>query len=155
MRANGVRVITLDDLRWSRCDVKSLNLLGNVLARQRALEAGAFEAIFVRNGVVTEGAVSNVMAVRRGTLFTAPTGPTILTGVTRQYVLDLAREDGVTIREEALTIAELVSSEEVFLTGTTIEVLPVVRIDETPIGAGTPGPTTAKLARRFEAASRV
>ena len=153
LRAEGVRVITIEDPRWSRCDIKSLNLLGNVLARQRAVEAGAFESLLIRNGVVTEGSVSNVMAVRKGSLFTAPTGPTILAGVTRQYVLGMARDAGVLVREEALSVRDLCSSEEVFLTGTTIEVLPVVRIDEERIGGGTPGPTTLRLAGLFEAAA--
>ncbi|MBM4123228.1 MAG: amino acid aminotransferase, partial [Nitrospira sp.] len=83
LRATGVGVITLEDPRWGRCDIKSVNLLPNVMAKQRAQEAGAFEAIFVRDGLVTEGAVSNVMAVRNGMLLTAPEGPHILSGVTR------------------------------------------------------------------------
>ncbi|GKS59969.1 D-alanine aminotransferase [Nitrospira sp.] len=154
LRAKGVRVVTTEDPRWSRCDIKSLNLLGNVLARQQALEAGAFESLFVRNGVVTEGSVSNVMAIRRGALFTAPTGPAILAGVTRQSVLSMARDAGITVREEALTVPDFCSSEEVFLTGTTIEILPVVRINEILIGSGTPGPITTKLAGLFHAATR-
>lgn len=154
LRAKGVRVITVEDPRWSRCDIKSLNLLGNVLARQQAVDAGAFESLLTRNGVVTEGSVSNVMAVRRGILFTAPTGPTILAGVTRQYILSMARDAGLAVREEALTVPDFCSSEEVFLTGTTIEILPVVCINEVLIGTGTPGPTTTKLAGLFDAATR-
>lgn len=152
LRDKGVAVMTTDELRWARCDVKSVNLLGNVLAKQRALEAGAFEALFIRDGVVTEGAVSNVMAVRRGELYTAPVGPTILAGVTRQVVLDLAQKEGVPVHEEALTLAQLQSAEEVFLTGTTMEVLPVVRLNANPVGKGIPGPVTLLLARRFQEA---
>lgn len=151
LRSKGVGVVTMDDLRWARCDIKSVNLLGNVLARQRALEAGAFEALFVRQGVITEGAVSNVMAVERGILYTAPTGPMILAGITRQVVLDLARAEGIAVREEALPLARVRSADEMFLTGTTVEVLPVVRIDGGAVGGGTPGPVTTRLGRQFQA----
>jgi D-alanine transaminase len=145
----GVAAMTVDDLRWGRCDIKSLNLLPNVLARQQAKEAGVFEAILVRNGEVTEGSVSNVMVVKHGTLLTAPEGPRILSGVTREVVLTLAREEGLDIQEEYPLHGQLVGAEEVFLTGTTVEVLPVVRIDGKPVGAGEPGPVTRTLAKRF------
>ena len=154
IRAKGVSVITMEDPRWSRCDIKSLNLLGNVLARQRAMEAGAFETLFVRDAIVTEGAVSNVMAVRGGVLHTASTGPAILSGVTRRCVLELAQKDGLPVREEGVTLDQLYAAEEVFLTGTTIEVLPVVRVNDVSIASGAPGPISSRLARRFEEASR-
>ncbi len=154
LKSQGVDVICMEDPRWARCDIKSLNLLGNVLARQRAIEAGAFEALFIRGGAVTEGSVSNVVAVRQGTLFTAPLGPAILAGVTRQRVLDLARKEGIPVRGEALTVSQLRSADEVFLTGTTIEVLPVVHVDGAPIGNGTPGPVTGLLARCFDSMTR-
>lgn len=151
-QAQGVAVLTMEDLRWARCDIKSVNLLGNVLARQRAVESGVFEAILVRNGLVTEGSVSNVMAVERGTLYTAPTGPNILAGITRQVVLELARANGIPVREDALSLERFRAAEEVFLTGTTVEVLPVVRIDGQPVGAGVPGPVTRSLVELFQRA---
>jgi D-alanine transaminase len=148
-RTTGVAAVTMEDLRWGRCDIKSINLLPNVMARQRAADAGAFEAILVRDGVVTEGAASNVMVVRDGTVRTAPEGPSILSGVTRALVLDLARKDGLTVQERAVALAELAASDEVFLAGTTVEVLPVVLLDGRPIGTGRPGPVTSRLADRF------
>jgi D-alanine transaminase len=153
LRQTGVEAMTTDDLRWGRCDIKSLNLLPNVMARQRAKEAGAFEAIFVRNGVVTEGSVSNVMVVREGRLCTAPEGPGILSGVTRKLVLDLARKEGLAVEERAVTIEELRRADEVLLTGTTVEVLAVVRVDQQPVGAGIPGPVTRQLDRWFQLAT--
>ena len=119
-------MVTMEDLRWGRCDIKSINLLPNVLARQRASEAGAFEAILVRQGMVTEGSVSNVMIVQEGRLVTPPEGTHILSGVTRQLVVDLARKGGISVEERNIGLEEFRRAEEVFLTGTTVEVLPVV-----------------------------
>ena len=145
----GVDAMTLDDVRWGRCDIKSLNLLPNVLARQQAKEAGVFEAILVKNGEVTEGSVSNVIIVDNRTLMTAPEGPRILSGVTREVVLRLARQEGLEVHEQYPSPENLFGASEVFLTGTTVEVLPVVRIDGKPIGSGEPGPVTRQLAKRF------
>ena len=145
----GVDAMTLDDVRWGRCDIKSLNLLPNVLARQQAKEAGVFEAILVRNGEVTEGSVSNVIIVGNRTLMTAPEGPRILSGVTREVVLRLARQEGLEVHEQYPSRENLFGASEVFLTGTTVEVLPVVRIDGKPIGSGETGPVTRQLAKRF------
>ena len=145
----GVDAMTVDDVRWGRCDIKSLNLLPNVLARQQAKQAGVFEAILVRNEEVTEGSVSNVIIVENRTLMTAPEGPRILSGVTREVVLGLARQEGLEIHEQYPSREKLLRATEVFLTGTTVEVLPVVRIDGKPIGSGEPGPVTRQLAKRF------
>ncbi len=146
---SGVSAITLPDFRWGRCDIKSIGLLANVLARQRAKDAGAFEAIFIRDGEVTEGAVSNVMIVRGGILATSPEGEHILSGVTRGLVLELARKEGLAVQERPVSEAELRGADEVFLTGTTVEVLPVNRIDGIAIGSGRPGPIVTLLAARF------
>lgn len=146
----GVQAATLEDQRWGRCDIKSINLLPNVLARQRAKEAGAFEAILLREGMVTEGSVSNVAVVTAGRLATAPEGPRILSGVTRALVLELAHKEGIPVEERFVPVDELRQSDEVFLCGTTIEVLPVVRVDQRTIGTGTPGPVTRRLSLRFQ-----
>lgn len=151
VRHAGVRAITTDDIRWGRCDIKSVNLLPNVLARQQAKEAGVFEAILIREGLVTEGSVSNVMVVRNGTVQTAPEGPRILSGVTRAVVLELARKEGLPVSEAFVAREELFTASEVFLTGTTVEVLPVVLIDGRVIGTGGPGPVSQSLARRWDA----
>jgi D-alanine transaminase len=143
--ARGAAAITLPDLRWSRCDIKSVNLLPNVLAAQRAAEAGAFEAILLRDGVVTEATRSNVLAVVGGILRTHPTGPFILPGVTRELVLELARAAGVPLREEPVRADELFAAEEVLLTGTTADVMPAVTIDGRAVGSGRPGPVARRL----------
>jgi D-alanine transaminase len=145
----GVTVITMDDLRWRRCDIKSINLLPNVLARQRAFEAGAFEAILVRQGFVTEGAVSNVMIVRAGRVITPPEGEHILSGITRRLVLNEARKENIVVEERTIHLDEFRRAEEVFLTGTTVEVLPVVRIDDTAVDQGRPGLLTERLGALF------
>lgn len=143
--ASGVAVITLPDVRWSRCDIKSVNLLPNVLAAQRAAEAGAFEAILVRDGVVTEATRSNVLAVVGGVVRTHPTGPLILPGVTREVVLELASGAGIPVREEELGADELFAAEEVVLTGTTADVTPVVTVNGRAVGGGRPGPVGRRL----------
>lgn len=149
-REAGVAVVTTPDLRWGRCDIKSLNLLPNVLARQAAAEAGAFEAVFVGDdGTVWEGAGSNVLAVIGGTLVTPPLGPRILAGVSRAHALDIAAREGVAVAERPLSAGALRAADEVLLTGTTIEVVPVVRIDGEAVGDGTPGPVTRRLAAAF------
>lgn len=150
-RATGVAAKTCEDLRWARCDIKSVNLLANVLAREEAKRAGVFEAILVKDGLITEGSVSNVLAVQAGTVVTAPEGPRILSGVTRTVVLDLARKEGLTVREQFLPVESLYMADEVFLTGTTVEVLGVIRVDGRIIGAGSPGPITRALAARMTA----
>jgi D-alanine transaminase len=150
LRATGVGAITMEDLRWGRCDIKSVNLLPNVMAKQRAKEARAFEAIFVREGLVTEGAVSNVMMVRAGVLLTAPEGAHILSGVTRAIVLELARKEGVPVQEARIGADKFRQADEIFLTSTTVEVLPVVYVDGNPVGSGKPGAATLTLQAAFQ-----
>jgi D-alanine transaminase len=150
-RRRGVTAKTIEDLRWGRCDIKSVNLLPNVLARQDAKRSGVFEAILIRDDLVTEGSVSNVMAVRKGVLVTAPEGPRILSGVTRHVALELARKEGLPTEERYLSRSDLYDSDEVLLTGTTVEVLPVVQIDGRQIGSGRPGSVTTRLVARWKA----
>jgi D-alanine transaminase len=149
VRQEGVTAKTCNDLRWGRCDIKSVNLLANVLAREEAKQAGVFEAILVKDGLVTEGSLSNVMAVQAGVIVTAPEGPRILSGVTRTVVLGLAKKEGIPVEERFLSVDALYAADEVFLTGTTLEVLGVVRVDGKPVGSGRPGPITKTLAARW------
>ena len=149
LQATGVEAMTTEDIRWERCDIKSVNLLGNVLARQRVKQAKVFEAILVKAGLITEGAISNVMVVEGGTVVTAPEGSRILSGVTRTVVLDLAKSEGLPIQERFVSQTDLYEADEVFLTGTTVEVLAVIRIDGKVIGDGRPGPITQRLAAGF------
>ena len=150
--AGGADVVTVPDTRWARCNIKSVGLLANVLAKQQARDAGAVEALFVRAGHILEGATSNVLVVRERCLVTPPEGPLLLSGVTRRVVLELAQEAGVAVKERPVTEEELYTSEEVMLTGTTIEVLPVGRVNGRPIGGGAPGPVTKLVMARFRAA---
>jgi D-alanine transaminase len=152
--ARGVAVITRPDLRWGRCDIKSVNLLPNVLANQDAVEAGAWEAVFVRDGLVTEGTHTNVFAVVGGRLRTHPEGPRILGGITRTVVLQAAAAAGLPVDESPVAVAELARASEVLLSGTTAEVLPVTRVDGTPVGAGTPGPVARRLLEALRALTR-
>ena len=147
----GVDAITTPDTRWARCDIKSVALLPNVLANQKAHAAGAFEALFIRDGIVLEGSHSNVMAVVDGTLVTYPTCNYILAGITRDRILALAARLGVPIREGAIPVDRLHDVDELFLTGTTTEVMPVVRVDGRPVGSGKPGVVTRRLMEAYRA----
>jgi D-alanine transaminase len=144
----GVPVVTVEDLRWQRCDIKTSMLLANTLAKRQAADAGAFEAVLVgQDGTVREGALSNLFAVLGGSLRTHPADHHVLPGVTRNLVLGLARQHGIPAAERAFSKAELFAAEEVFLTGTTADVCPVVRVDGKSIGQGGIGPITARLGR--------
>jgi D-alanine transaminase len=147
----GVRVVTMPDLRWGRCDIKSLNLLPNVLAKQEAKRRGAFEAMLVRSGIgVTEGASSNLFVVLcDGTVRTPPVGPAILTGVTRQAVIEIARRDGIGIVEAPVDLGTVNAADELFLTGTLTEIAPITRWDDRVVGDGRPGPVTLRLMQSF------
>ena len=146
---DGVEAITVPDDRWARCDVKSISLLPNVLANQRAHAAGAFEALFVRDGIVLEGSHANVFAVLDGRLVTYPACNYILNGITRMQVLALAQELGIPGGEGFLPYARLFEAEEIFLSGTTTEVMPVVRVDGRKVFDGEPGPVTRKLQKAY------
>lgn len=145
---NGVKAIVLDDIRWLRCDIKSLNLLGAVLAKQEAHEKGAYEAILHRNGTVTEGSSSNIFGVKDGVLYTHPADNLILNGITRQVVIKCANEIGMPVSETAFTLDELFAMDEVIVTSTTSEVTPVIEIDGKKIGNGV-GEWTRKLQDQF------
>ena len=147
--AGGATTLTVADTRWARCDVKSTALLPNVLAQQQAKEAGAHEAIFVRDGIALEGSHSNLFAVHGGEVWTYPACNYILDGITRVVVLELAAAMGIPVRLGAIPLADLYAADEVFLTGTTTEVLPVVAVDGRRIGHGLPGPITAKLREAY------
>lgn len=152
LRREGVAAITLPDSRWRRCDLKSIVLLPNVLAKQQAHEAGAHEAIFLGpDGIVREGSSANVFIVRGRELRTHPKGPEILPGVSRSVILDRAREAGLRVREAPFGLRALYGADEAFLSSTVQEVLPLVRVDGRRIGSGRPGPVAADLWRRFRA----
>ena len=145
----GVSAITLPDIRWDRCDIKCLNLLPNVLAKQKAQEANAFEAIFVRDGWVNEGATSNIFVVKNGVTITPERNHFVLAGVTQQQVVTLAQAKGQDVQFRPVPISDLFQSDEVFLVGTTIEVLPVIQVNGQLIRDGKPGPVTTALQQQF------
>jgi D-alanine transaminase len=139
-RREGINAITVEDIRWRHCDIKAIALLPNVLLRQRALDQGAAEAILVREGEVTEGAASNVFVVRKGEIRTPPKGNLLLPGITRDLVVELCRGDGLDCREAPLLEEDLREADEIWITSSTKEVVPVTRLDGVPVGEGIPGP---------------
>jgi D-alanine transaminase len=149
-REAGATAVTYPDIRWSRCDLKTVNLLGAVLAKQQAVAAGSLEAVFIRDGVITEGSHTNVFGVIDGELRTYPRSNYILPGITRDVVLELAVEEGVNVRETPILQTEIGRLEELFVTGTTSDVTPIVQLDGRPIGNGKPGPITRQLAAALD-----
>jgi D-alanine transaminase len=145
MREHGAKGITVADIRWARCDLKTVNLLGPVLARQSAAEAGAYEAILHRDGMVTEGAATNAFMVVDGVLRTYPLSHYILPGITRAVLVELAAELGIPLEERPVSLRELPDVTELFVCGTTTDVQPIVELDGRPIADGKPGPITGRL----------
>jgi D-alanine transaminase len=151
LRRNGCKAVTFEDMRWARCDWKTLNLLGSVLARQAAAEAGAYEAILLRDGVVTEGAASTVFAVIDGVLRSHPLGRRILPSVTRRVVMECVRELAIPVEETAVTEPELRRAQEIFLCGTMTDALSVVTLDGAPVAGGAPGPIAQRVRDSLDA----
>lgn len=145
----GVQVITLPDERWARCYIKSIALLPNVLAKMKAKKAGAFEAIFIRDGFAMEGTSSNFFIVRSGRIFTPPASNYILNGINRRLTIREAKKLGFSVIEKSISLDELYKADEIFLTGTSTEVMPVVEIEGVTIGDGKPGEISKKLLSRY------
>ena len=145
LREAGAKAITTPDLRGRMCDVKTVQLLANCMAKQKAQVAGALEAIFIRDGIVIEGTHTSVLGVKNGELLTHPLGPYILPSVTRELVLEIAREQHVRVREEPFTEKDLFALDELFVSGTTTDVTPIVEVDGRRIGSGKPGPVSKAL----------
>lgn len=150
LRDKGVTAITHEDERWANCYIKSLNLLPNILAKQAAHEAGSYEAILVREGLVTEGSSSNVFIVEEGTVITSPLSKHILPGITRMAVKKIASKINIPFIEKNFSEGDLFTADEVFITSTTSEVLPVVAINGRKIGSGVPGDVTKRLYGEFQ-----
>lgn len=146
----GIAAVTRPDLRWQRCDIKAISLLGNVLLRQQAIEADAAEAILVRGGQITEGAASNVFAVFDDVIVTPPKGPSLLPGVTRDLVLELIGAAGLPNREMTISEPELCWAQEIWITSSAKEILPVTRLDGIRLGDGRPGPRWTQVNRLFQ-----
>jgi D-alanine transaminase len=143
--STGVSAITTEDIRWQRCDIKSTSLLAAVMLRQQAVEEGSAEALLVRNGFITEGAATNVFMVIGSDLVTPPTGPYILAGITRELVLELAKQHDIPATERDVEEKELAAASEIWIASSTQEIKPVTYVDGSPVGDGTPGPVFARL----------
>jgi D-alanine transaminase len=154
LKETGIRVMLKEDIRWSRCDIKSVALLPNTLCYQEASENGLKECIFVRNGLITEGSHSNIFFVIDGTLFTHPESNHVLSGVTRKNILRIAQESGIKIREEALLENRIRFIQEAFITNTSAEVTPVTELGGNTLGEGVPGPVTRFIRDKFDAEIR-
>ncbi len=150
----GYEAITVPDDRWARVDIKSIGLLPNVLAQQAAVDADVADALLVKDGVALEGSHNNVFAVFDGVVTTHPATHQILHGVTRAYVIELAREQGLTIEERPVLLEEMRGADEIFFTGTTTEVRPTVRLDGEPVGDGKVGPVARALSEAFKAGTQ-
>ncbi|WP_174614360.1 D-amino-acid transaminase [Virgibacillus ihumii] len=145
----GAKAVLVDDIRWLRCDIKTLNLLPNAMAKQEAVENDAVEAILHRGETVTEASASNVFMVKNGELYTHPADNYILNGITRKKLLQLAAELGIKTNEETFTVDELLAADEVFVSATKLDVIPILQVDNHTIGDGSPGNVTKKLVKAF------
>ena len=145
VRAKGGTAVTFPDFRWARGDIKSLNLIPSVLAKQHAVDHSATEAIFVRDGAITEGSHTNVFGVLDGELRTYPESNYILAGITRDVVLELAAELDIPVRQMPIFTHEFPHLEELFITGTTSDVMPIVALNGLPVADGRPGRITMAL----------
>jgi len=148
---SGVKAISVDDSRWELCNVKATTLLANILLRQQAVEQGCAEAILVKDGYVTEGAASNIFAVIDGILITPPMGPEILPGITRNVILELAKQNNIPYSEDIISLDALKTANEIWLTSSTREIVPVVQLDDETIANGKPGPIWRTMNQLFQA----
>lgn len=148
--ATGVSAVTLSDDRWSRCDIKSISLLPNVLARQQAVEQGAAEAILIRQGLAVEGAASNLFVVADGVIVTPPKDRHLLPGITRDLVIELAQQQGYPVMEAVIPEDQLKVAQEIWVTSSTREILPVTCLNGVPVGDGKPGPVWQQMHAHYQ-----
>lgn len=145
----GISVITLQDNRWLRCNIKAITLLPNVLLRQQADDAGASEAILIRDDQAIEGTASNLFAIKNGIIMTPPKGPQLLPGITRDLVLELAQQHSIGFQETPIDVETLRSADEIWITSSTREIVPVTRLDDHTVGSGKPGPEWHKMMAHY------
>ncbi len=146
---DGVKAITLSDIRWQSCHIKAITLLPNVLLRQQAIDTGAAEAILIKDGYATEGAASNLFVVSRGILITPPKGPRLLPGVTRDLILELAAHHAIPYREADVSSEDLINADEIWLTSSTKEILPVTWLDDAPVAGAKPGALYQRMSELY------
>ena len=151
---SGISVITLEDNRWLRCDIKSTSLLANIMVRQQARDAGADDAILIKDGVLTEAGSASVLTVESGTVISRPNSNQLLPGTTRAMVLELAAQAGIKCKDEIISEDRLQAADEICLLSATKGIVPVIQIDGKAVGGGTPGPVWTKLYALYEAAKK-
>ncbi len=149
LRVDGIKAISLPDERWSRCDIKSVALLPNILAKQTAIESGAYEAVLVRNGNITEASHSNVFGVRADTIITHPDSGFVLPGIARKVTFELCKDLGIHVELTPIRFTELEYLDELFITNTSGEVLGITTLDGINVSGGQPGKITNKLNEAF------
>ncbi|MBI5911204.1 MAG: D-amino acid aminotransferase [Betaproteobacteria bacterium] len=149
-REQGVAAVTVTDNRWLRCDIKSVSLLANCLLRQAAADQGAVESVLLRDGLLTEGSASNIFLVKNGVIITPPKTHFILPGITYEVVIELARANRLPLEIRQVSEAEVRAADELWLTSSTKEVLPISTLDGKPVGAGKPGPLAARMNRLYQ-----
>lgn len=150
LHEEGVDAITVSDIRWSRCNLKTINLLPNTMAKQMAKDAGVNSAVMIRDGVITESPNANIFCVKEGVLYTFPASNYILNGITRRAVLKIADEIGINVVHEPIRLDELFEIDELFFSGTTTDIQPVINVDGKPIGTGKPGNIVRKIQEAYK-----
>lgn len=147
---NGVKAVSMEDSRWKLCDTKAITLLANVLLRQAAVDQGSAEALLFKDGYLTEGAASNAFAVINGILLTPPKSPAILSGITRDVILEIAHKNNIPAKEQNIAKADINSASEIWVTSSTREIIPIVDLDGEKIGDGKPGPLWKTFYQLFQ-----
>jgi D-alanine transaminase len=147
---NGVKALSMEDSRWKLCHTKAITLLANVLLRQEAIDHDCAEAILFKDGYLTEGAASNVFIVTDGVLMTPPKSSAILPGITRDVILEIARKNNIPCREQAISMDDLKKADEIWITSSTREIIPVVELDSEKIADGKPGPLWKMFYKLFQ-----
>jgi D-alanine transaminase len=145
----GITVLTREDIRWLRCNIKSIALLPNTLLFEEVAQLGAFECVLVRNGLITEATHSNVLAVKKQTVYSHPDSEFILPGITKSVIIRLCKDLGIPVVEKPIRAKEIDSFDEWFITGTGSEIIPVIKINDSIVGQGKPGPVTRRLQQEF------
>jgi len=135
----GISVITVDDFRWGACDIKSTSLVAGVMLQQQAVEAGVDDAILIKNSMLSEGTASNVFIVKHGVLSTPPTGHKLLSGITRELVIEIAKNNAIKVEERDIRTSELLDADEIWMTSSTREIAPVIRLNGEAVGSGQAG----------------
>jgi D-alanine transaminase len=146
---NGIRVITHEDIRWQRCDIKSVSLLPNTMLYNKAVKAGAGECVLIRDGMVTEATHSSVLGVKNGTVITRPLSNLILPGITRKVILEICADNNIPFDEREFSEAEMLDMDELIIAGTGSEITPAIQVNDTIIGNGKPGEITRLIQKRF------